>query len=145
MSGTCGIGQALHCRLKTSRQTLLTNSTGGYCLAVCPSVGYTKMGSVCQACDTTCNTCNGAASSQCSSCKSGYYLHGGFCRFICPAGTYPDSATLTCLSCDSTCSYCFSGTISSCTSCSSGRYLYNFTCSTSCPSGMAPNQWNVCF
>lgn len=123
---------------------MLTNSTGGYCMATCPTTGYIGIGVVCQPCDSTCVTCNGIAASQCSTCQSGYYYYGGYCRFICPAGTYPDSATQNCLPCDSTCSYCFNATNSSCTSCITGRYLYNFTCINSCPNGLTPNQWNVC-
>jgi hypothetical protein len=82
---------------------------------------------------------------QCFNCSTGYYLYSGFCRYICPSATYPNSSTYRCLACDPSCSFCFGGSNSSCTSCVTGLYLYNFTCTANCPNGMAPNQWNVCF
>ena len=142
---TCNGGSSFSCLSCTGLNVLLTNSTGGFCLVSCPAVGYTKVGLVCQQCDATCNICNGTSSSNCTSCASGYYYYGGFCRYICPAGTYPDTATLSCQPCAGSCSYCFNNTASSCTSCVSGKYLFNFTCNSVCPNGMTPNQWNVCY
>jgi len=142
---TCRGPSSFACLSCPGSDNLLTNSTGGYCVPSCPTVGYTKVGSVCQPCDATCMICNGTSSASCSACKSGYYYYGGYCRYICPAGTYPDVITQYCLPCDVSCSYCFNGTQNSCTSCVSGRYLYNFTCGTACPAGMTPNQWDVCF
>lgn len=124
---------------------LLSNSTGGYCLSSCPVTGYIQIGSQCQSCDSTCSSCNGVDASNCYNCSTNYYFYSGYCRYVCPNGTYPSSTTWQCLNCDSTCSYCFDSGNSSCTSCASGLYLYNFTCTGSCPNGMTPNQWNVCF
>lgn len=43
---------------------LLTNSTGGYCLGVCPIVGYISVGSTtCQRCDPSCSSCSGVGAS----------------------------------------------------------------------------------
>lgn len=142
---TCNGPSSFSCLSCPGLNYLLTNSTGGYCLDLCPTIGYVGVGSTCQPCDSTCRTCNGIAASQCSICQTSYYLYGGYCRYICPAGTYPDSVTQTCLPCDTTCSYCFNGTAQSCTSCATGKFLYNFTCGPTCPVGMNPNQWNVCF
>jgi proprotein convertase subtilisin/kexin type 5 len=124
---------------------LLANSSGGYCLASCPTIGYIQVGTNCKTCDPTCNTCNGVSANQCADCAANYYLYSGYCRYVCPAGTYPNSTSSQCLTCDASCSYCFGGSNSSCTSCAANLYLYNFTCTGSCPGGMAPNQWNVCF
>jgi len=124
---------------------LLTNSTGGYCLSVCPTQGYIQIGTTCQTCDPTCLTCNGISANQCADCATNYYYYQGYCRYVCPNGTYANGTTWQCLNCDLSCSYCFGSSNSSCTSCASGLYLYNFTCTNSCPNGMLPNQWNVCW
>jgi proprotein convertase subtilisin/kexin type 5 len=142
---TCNGPSSYSCLSCPGVNNLLTNSTGGYCLATCPSTGYVQVGTTCQPCDSTCITCNGVSSNQCATCQSGYYLYNGYCRYICPSGTYPDSTSRQCLSCDSSCSYCFNGTAQSCTSCSGSLLLYNFTCGSTCPVGMTANQWNVCF
>ena len=143
---TCNGPTSFSCTSCGSTFYLLTNSTGGYCLTACPTLGYIQIGSTsCQSCDSTCSSCNGVGASQCFNCSTGYYLWSGYCRYICPSGTYPNSSSYKCTACDSSCSYCFGGSNASCTSCSTGLYLYNFTCKASCPSGMAPNQWNVCF
>jgi len=146
---TCNGPTSYSCLSCPGTSLLLTNSTGGYCLSACPTVGYiqnTQNGTTtCQPCDTTCNSCNGVGADKCYNCSVGYYLSGGYCRYVCPNGTYPNSTTNKCLACDSSCSYCFGGSNSSCTSCAPNLYLYNFTCTSSCPNGMAPNQWNVCF
>jgi proprotein convertase subtilisin/kexin type 5 len=126
-------------------QKLLTNTSGGYCLTSCPVVGYVGLGTTCQLCDSTCSSCNGVSASQCSNCSTGFYYSLGYCRYICPSGTYPNSTTSSCLTCDSTCTYCFGGSSSNCTSCVSGLYLFNYSCGGSCPNNVKPNQWNICF
>jgi len=126
-------------------QKLLTNSSGGFCLTSCPVVGYVGFGTTCQTCDSTCISCNGVSANQCSNCTAGYFYYSGYCRYVCPSGTYPDSASSSCLNCDATCSYCFGGSSSNCTSCVSGLYLFNYTCLSNCPTSMTPNQWSVCF
>ena len=124
---------------------LLSNSTGGYCVSVCPVIGYIQIGTKCQNCDPTCSSCNGIASNNCYNCTPNYYLYSGYCRYVCPNGTYPNSTTWICDNCHNTCNYCFGNNADNCTSCANGLYLYNFTCSNSCPNGMMPNQWNVCW
>lgn len=52
---------------------LLGNSTGGYCLNSCPTLGYIQVGTNCQPCDPTCSTCNGVNANQCSNCSTNYY------------------------------------------------------------------------
>ena len=142
---TCNGPTAYSCTSCIATSYLLVNSTGGYCQASCPALGYIQIGTNCQLCDPTCSTCNGISVSSCADCASNYYFFSGYCRYVCPNATYPDSTSWQCLACDVSCSYCFGGTSSSCTSCATGLYLYNFTCSGSCPAGMLPNQWNVCF
>lgn len=85
------------------------------------------------------------AANNCFNCKANYYLSTGYCRYVCPSGTYSNGTTWECLACDPSCSYCFSSTPATCTSCATGLYLYNFTCAATCPNGMTPNQWNVCY
>lgn len=142
---TCNGPTSYSCLSCIGSSYLLTNSTGGYCLTACPTSGYIQVGTNCQTCDPTCNTCNGVSANQCSNCSTNYYEYTGYCRYVCPNGTYPNSTTWQCLACDATCSYCFGGDSASCTSCATGLYLYNFTCANSCPGTMQPNQWNVCY
>ena len=142
---TCNGPTSYSCMSCLSSFYLLGNSTGGYCLSSCPVLGYIQSGVNCASCDPTCSACNGQSASQCFNCSSGYYLSGGYCRFVCPNATYPNATTGTCQTCDSSCSYCFAGTAGSCTSCATNLYLYNFTCTATCPNGLTPNQWHVCF
>lgn len=142
---TCNGPTSFSCTSCTGSFYLLVNATGGYCLGTCPTIGYIQIGNQCQSCDATCSSCNGISASSCSNCSANYYLSSGYCRYVCPNGTYPDQTAWSCLPCDASCSYCFGSSNSSCTSCASGLYLYNFTCTSNCPIGMLPNQWNVCF
>lgn len=142
---TCNGPSDSNCLSCPTNVKYLLNGTGGYCLNACPSVGYVPLGNNCERCDVTCNTCNGVSSSQCAVCKSGYYLSSGYCRYICPNGTFPDSVTGNCSTCHITCSYCFNSTANSCTFCATGLYLYNFTCSNTCPGTTTANQYNICF
>lgn len=124
---------------------LQNNLTGTFCLTTCSSVGYCQSGTSCLACDSSCYTCIGTAINECSSCPEGSFLSSSYCRLVCPAATYPDSATRQCQLCDGSCTYCFGPTIDNCTGCIGGMVLYNFTCRIGCPSGYTVNQWNVCF
>jgi proprotein convertase subtilisin/kexin type 5 len=134
----------------TASFKILTNVTGGYCLASCPTIAYFTSGTICLACDTTCYTCSGIGSNQCTSCLTGLFLSlvttsAGYCRYVCPQSSYPDTPTKKCLSCDQSCTFCFGSTINNCTACISGMVLYNFTCTTKCPTGLTVNQWKVCY
>lgn len=142
---TCGGPGASFCTSCNSSLFFVANITGGYCIGGCLPVGYTQSGTSCLACDTTCYTCNGTSSSDCSSCPDSTYLSGGYCRYVCPAATYPNDTLLTCVACSNNCTYCFGGTNDNCTGCISGLVLFNFTCSSACPTGYTINQWNVCF
>jgi len=70
----------------------------------------------CYNCYSTCATCTGGASTDCTSCISGYYLSGD-----------------QCLQCSSNCATC-SGTATTCTSCNSGWFMVGTTCYSSCNS-----------
>jgi len=142
---TCGGPGSSFCNSCTPSLFFIANVTGGYCIAGCLPVGFTQSGTSCLSCDLTCYTCSGTASNECSSCLNGTYLSGGYCRYVCPAATYPNNALLLCSTCSSYCTYCFDSTNNNCTGCISGMVLFNFTCSLACPAGYTINQWNVCF
>lgn len=128
-----------------SPKYLLTNSTGGYCLAGCPQVGYVSItSSACRACHPTCQTCSSELASGCTACASQLYLESNRCRYVCSSGRYPDVATRTCLACNGNCRFCFGGTVDNCTRCQTGLVLNNFTCASACPTGQAPNNFSVC-
>lgn len=68
----------------------LQNSSGGYCLSACPSVGYvTFLSSTCLACHQTCLTCINETSAGCVTCQSSLYLESNRCRYVCSPGMYP--------------------------------------------------------
>lgn len=85
------------------------------------------------------------ADNQCSSCLNETYLSSGYCRYVCPPASFPNTDTNECNLCDGSCTFCFGPTIDNCTGCIDGMVLYNFTCTLSCPSGYTVNQWNVCW
>ena len=70
---TCNGPTSYSCTSCGATFYLLGNSTGGYCLSACPTLGYIQVGSNCQTCDPTCSTCNGASANQCSNCSINYY------------------------------------------------------------------------
>lgn len=123
---------------------LVQNLTGGYCISSCNPVGYVQSGSNCLACDPSCLTCSGTSSSACLSCPVSTYLSTGYCMFVCPPASYPDTPSRRCLNCDGSCTFCFGPTINNCTACVTGMVLFNFTCTLACPTGYTLNQWNVC-
>ena len=59
-------------------------------------MGYISDGVSCKNCDSSCLTCGGVAVNQCLTCLTNYYFFDGYCRYICPAGRYPDTTTLLC-------------------------------------------------
>lgn len=78
-----------------------------------------------------------------SSCKSGYYLSGGYCNSCllncigctsaydctsCASGYYLNTSILTCNPCSQGCSSCNQYTPSVCTSCNDGYQLINQNC-----------------
>jgi hypothetical protein len=125
---------------------------GGTCVSACT---YPKAGinGTCYSCASQCLTCM-ATVSTCLLCAAGFYyfpatsacqmscssyvVNASFsssgnneCTVACPAGTYPNNATLYCSACPSVCSQCSSAT--SCSQCSTGYSLYLSFCYDPCP------------
>ena len=142
--GDCTSPYNSSCTNCRANMFFLSNQTGGYCLSQCPTTLYVTTGTNCLSCHKTCFTCNGVTSSSCSSCATGLYLYGGYCRYVCPQQTYPNETTHSCSNCDTQCKFCFGSTVDNCTSCMTNLVLNNFTCTTVCPTGMIANQWSVC-
>ena len=70
------------------------------CLSSCPS-GYTGNPTTrqCILCDTACSMCTGTSYTECSACKSGYYLQPSstICLSSCPSmGYFPNSGSNIC-------------------------------------------------
>ena len=74
------------------------------CYFFCPTGYYGNTNTnVCTLCHAYCSACTGASNTECSSCKSGYYLQPSpsstTCLSTCPETLYyPDSSTNTCAS-----------------------------------------------
>lgn len=111
------------------------------CQLSCPDGYYgDNTTSWCTLCDSRCTLCSGPSYTQCTQCKTGYYLDPRTlvgCLSSCPEGYYGYPNSNICFACYYVCSTCSGGTNLDCTSCSSGYYLQPTSnqCLTSCPAG----------
>lgn len=133
---TCDSSKNSGCLSCTGTAYLYTNTSGSFCVQVCPGIGfYPDPGNVCKPCHVSCHTCSGTLSSNCNSCAGSYYLHASACNYFCPKGFYRSSETNDCLGCHADCSFCFQGGAEGCLSCATGKFLHNSSCLVRCPEG----------
>lgn len=109
---------------------------------------YPPNSGTCLYCYSLCATCTGAASTDCTSCYTGYYLYSGQCLpcnsncatclvtnpnicASCYTGKYLSAGQ--CLACDGNCATCV-GTSTTCTSCNAGWFLVGSACYSTCNS-----------
>ena len=117
--------------------------TGTGCQNSCPSPGYWQdtTNHICAGCHTACSVCTGSSNTQCSACKSGYFLQPApddtTCLSTCPVGYWKDNTDHICALCDTSCAECLGGTNNQCSSCNDGYFLQpsSTTCLSNCPSG----------
>ena len=109
------------------------------CTNTCPS-GYWKdtANNICAPCDSACSVCTGSSNTQCSACKSGYFLQPApsatTCANTCPSGYWKDTTNNICAPCDIACTVCLGGTNTQCTECKPGYNLQSLTtCYSNCP------------
>lgn len=102
----------------------------GQCKEDCPD-GYGKIDHKCVVCEEGCKECT-LSTSNCTSCKENYHLHGNSCVQQCPPGTTTKSNK--CIDCELPCKTC-SSSPSECLSCANGYALYNGKCILTCPDG----------
>ena len=87
--GNCTSAADSSCIDCRAGKVFLANSTGKFCLNICPSYYYYTSGTNCIDCYFTCKTCQGTGSTDCLTCIDGLFLSNGMCRYVCPALTYP--------------------------------------------------------
>lgn len=109
------------------------------CLPTCPSNTYSDSSArKCVECYGTCATCMGT-SNNCTSCVSGYFMHGSGCVAVCPDGYYGDTTNSLCVLCDSACKTCIGPGAEQCSSCNRGLGYYLqpdfISCNKTCPDG----------
>lgn len=129
------------------------------CLVVCPLKTYSATGSVCTACDISCQLCSGPTASQCTVCDSAYQMqiqNSNTCYKACPVGYfvlgttnqcvvscpnyYYQSSTTACTSCFTSCLTCNGPNSTQCVTCPSGYTLtVTNTCLVSCTPGLYPD------
>ncbi|KRX05397.1 Insulin-like growth factor binding protein, N-terminal [Pseudocohnilembus persalinus] len=126
---------------------------GSYCLSSssqCPSGSYGDgITNKCEKCDSKCLKCSDSTSTNCSSCKIGYFLNGSECVEAenCPSTTFADKINRTCTGCDSSCLTCFKEGNIHCSSCQIGEFLVQqngSTCESVCPDGTYADVNSVC-
>ena len=99
----------------------------------------------CLPCNAACSTCTGSANTQCSACKTNYFLQPSSmtCLNSCPStGYYPNTTSQVCSPCDSSCTQCTGPANTQCSVCMTNYFLQpsSTTCLDSCPStGYYPN------
>ena len=118
--------------------------SGTGCLDSCPSPGYWQdtTNHVCATCNTACSVCTGSSDTQCSACKSGFFLQpepdATTCSSSCPLGFWEDTTNHICVPCNVACVLCSDGTHTQCTACSPGYFLQpspSTVCLNACPDG----------
>ena len=135
---TCWGPSSTVCSECTAGNFLQPSSTT--CSNSCPT-GYwgNSATKTCDACHTYCAACTGATSTQCSSCKTGYFKqpapNANTCASTCPSGYYKNTGTNTCSSCNVACATCTGSANSVCPTCNAGYFLQpsSTTCLNSCP------------
>ncbi|KAJ8402031.1 hypothetical protein AAFF_G00372660 [Aldrovandia affinis] len=105
------------------------------CVLECPSGFYADSRGRCKKCYSLCETCVGGRSSQCTSCKAGYYSKEGSssCVPSCGDGYYLDSGGSVCRKCSENCVKCTSA--DACSECTPGTSLQGNLCRVDCDSG----------
>lgn len=95
----------------------------GACTGCSSSYFYDQATQKCITCNSNCLTCTSLT--QCTSCKTGLFMHNGQCLTTCPSGMYADSTTKTCINCvDLNCAVCSS--LSQGSQCSACKSAYLF-------------------
>lgn len=128
-----GADQCLNCvhfslgSVKTSRK----------CVSACP-LGYFGDAAArrCRRCHKGCETCSGRGSTQCLTCRRGFYHHQevNSCVTLCPAGFYADESQKNCLKCHPSCKKC-TDEPEKCTVCKEGFSLARGSCIPDCEPG----------
>ena len=135
---TCSDGTPTQCTVCNTGYFLQPSSTT--CLDSCPD-GYWEdpPSKSCGACHSYCSICTGNLISQCSVCKSGYFLQPApsatTCTNTCPSGYWKDTINNFCAECDPACFSCTGPSNTQCSACSPGYFLQpsSTTCLDSCP------------
>ncbi|XP_027376441.1 proprotein convertase subtilisin/kexin type 6 isoform X1 [Bos indicus x Bos taurus] len=128
-----GADQCLNCvhfslgSVKTSRK----------CVSACP-LGYfgDTAARRCRRCHKGCETCSGRGSTQCLTCRRGFYHHQevNSCVTLCPAGFYANESQKNCLKCHPSCKKCIDEP-EKCTVCKEGFSLARGSCIPDCEPG----------
>lgn len=93
------------------------------------------MSTTCTLCPSQCIEC--ISLTECSLCKSGFFLHISTCGSTCPAHFFKNSTSNACEMCDAICHECKDNFPTNCTSCSAGRFHFKALdqCLLECPQG----------
>ena len=98
------------------------------CSETCPFNEYwpDSTNNICAPCDSACFRCTGPSNTECSMCKTGYFLQPAstICLNSCPTGYGGNPTTKICVLCDSSCLVCTGSLNSECSACNPG-YFYS--------------------
>lgn len=103
----------------------------GACVNDCPTSTTIRFGKVCRDCKSPCAECE-VATTNCTSCVSGFIQDGNDCILACPDGKFIGEGH--CLDCGASCKSC-EGAADNCTSCEEGLLLDGSQCVETCPDG----------
>uniref|UniRef100_A0A8C6ZU05 Proprotein convertase subtilisin/kexin type 5 n=1 Tax=Nothoprocta perdicaria TaxID=30464 RepID=A0A8C6ZU05_NOTPE len=134
--------QPFTCSSSTACLTCRNDTT---CVETCPPGYFADSDEgLCSPCHSTCDTCSGKHSSQCLSCKPGWYRKGKGCVNQCPAGYFAQNSTKSCERCHKTCKECMGPQSTDCLFCDTYFYLLRSKneCISSCPEYYYENEDN---
>ncbi|XP_035165789.1 proprotein convertase subtilisin/kexin type 5-like [Oxyura jamaicensis] len=115
------------------------------CVETCPDGYYADSDEGwCSPCHSACATCSGKHSSQCLSCKPGWYRQGKGCVNQCPSGYFAQNSTGSCERCHKGCKECMGPQQTDCLFCDTFFYLLRSKnqCVSSCPEYYYENKDN---
>ncbi|XP_073764149.1 proprotein convertase subtilisin/kexin type 6 isoform X2 [Danio rerio] len=132
----CDGPDADHC-LNCIHFSLGNLKTGRTCVSHCP-LGFFEDSDArrCRRCSRGCEKCVGRGTSDCRSCRRGFYFNSkeNTCVEICPTGSFHDDSQRRCVKCHENCLKCLRDA-DRCTACKNGFSLAGMTCVPECANG----------
>ncbi|XP_054717496.1 extracellular matrix organizing protein FRAS1-like [Uloborus diversus] len=117
-----------YCTVCESREQVIHN---GKCIDNCPMGYFKNERNHCKSCSSSCKTCFGNMTTQCFSCKKGFYFQKGHCIQKCDINYYISGGN--CTECHKSCESCTGPSENDCVSCAlEGQLLQDGRCVDSC-------------
>nr|XP_040139728.1 proprotein convertase subtilisin/kexin type 5-like [Ictidomys tridecemlineatus] len=105
------------------------------CVQDCPEGYYARDSHLCASCHISCRTCDGSHSTQCRSCRPGWFQLENECLLQCREGYYAEISTGQCKRCHKSCKACRGPQPTDCLSCDTYFFLLasKGECYRTCP------------